>query len=92
MKNKFVSQGVIDVTTERYEQVFKHGFDVRNDQYYSAMELRSAAMYALTLENQYWPNNWNTVWRDKITKKTVEQRMAVAGAFCCAEIDRLKQL
>ncbi len=84
--------GIEEITEERFEQINKHGFDVSNDQYYSKGELMQAAKFCLDPLNESWPNGWDEHYKLKIQKKSLIQRIRVAGAFYAAEIDRLKAL
>lgn len=82
------SAGARKITLERLDQLNKHGFDAAHDDYQNG-ELIEAAMFAMN-EKVYWPRGWGIEFQMKILHKTWEQRLAVAGAFLAAEIDRME--
>lgn len=83
--------GVMRVAVERDEQINKHGFSLEEDaKYYAQGELVSAALFCLNPSNSLlWPADWDAHFMHKILAKTEEERLVVAGAFICAELDRL---
>lgn len=96
-KDKIPSTGVELIAEERREQIEKHGYDVLDDREYNeGDQLVDAAMYAITGEDKYYPNNWGEWWRSKMVAKTNAtphskiERLKIAGALLAAEIDRLK--
>lgn len=85
--------GIEIIAQERIEQVEKHCFTYRTyDQYYIKNELVSAAIFCATLDDKYWPVEWDDCIKDKIKSKTYQERIAVMGAFCAAEIDRINEV
>lgn len=90
MKQDFSKSPAIEqVAIERLEQIEKHGWTQEIDLNYEKKELRDAALYAMTLDPRWWPIGWSEHFRQKIYAKTRKQRMVVAAALLCAEIDRL---
>jgi len=84
--------GIELITKERDEQINKHGFDVTKDSGYADNELIKAALFAINPNQFEWPFYWQEIYRDKIMKKHILDRLAVAGALIAAEIDRLNAI
>ena len=84
------------IAIERYEQIDKHGrtveMDVKINDFY---QLSEAAKY-LTIPSvdglepdNFCPEGWDLdIWR-KMFGKPYKERLIIAGALICAEIDRL---
>lgn len=88
--------GISQIVDERYEQIIKHKFSTEGDnEAYKKEELKSAAMYCLTLNEEFYPQSWDNWFRNKVELK--KQRMTsdefksemcrIAGAFLAAQID-----
>lgn len=97
---KTMKTGVELIAQERKEQIEKHGFDLDKDsEFYQLEELKLAALYALTMKREFYPESWGFWWHDKMIRK--QERMAeqdfyieqlkIAGALIAAEIDRVQQ-
>lgn len=91
--------GIELIAEERKEQIEKHGFDHEKDsEDYVEQELVAAAQYALTLEREFYPANWEFWWHDKMMAKKERlsdmefriEQLKIAGALIAAEIDRLQ--
>jgi len=82
--------GIEEITEERTEQIEKHKWDVKNDEFYNNNELLKAALFAIDQNNFEWPFYWNEHFRTKIVSKSRIDQLKVAGAFIAAEIDRIK--
>ena len=90
--------GIELIAQERQEQIEKHGFNLSNDEDYSENELVSAAMYALTQEDEHYPRGWGFWFHDKMVKKEERmseeefwiERLKIAGALIAAELDRIQ--
>lgn len=82
------SLGIQKIALERWEQINKHGYDIKTDSYYSENELIKAALYAINPDMFEFPFNWDSDARDKIYLKSKIERYTVAGAFIVAAIDR----
>lgn len=91
--------GAEHIAQERKEQIEKHGFEQYIDSdFYKKGELVQAAMYAITLQEIWYPVGWGDWWRGRMTAK--KERMTdrefqieqckIAGALLAAEIDRLQ--
>lgn len=87
------------IAIERAEQIEKHGFDPDKDSdSYEGGELMEAAIYALTLNKDHYPDNWEFWWHDKMMAKRERlsehdfriEQLKIAGALIAAEIDRLQ--
>lgn len=88
---KKVTPATKEVAKERWEQIHKHGFLIQNDQYYEEGELVQAALFCISPDNPlfYWPVKWDKIFRDKIIKKSLTERMIIAATLLTAESDRL---
>lgn len=88
---KKVSPATKFVAMERWEQIHKHGFLIKNDQYYRDEELVQAALFCIKPDNPlfYWPVKWDNTFKDKILKKDLTERMIIAAALLTSEADRL---
>lgn len=106
LRNSVKSEGVEMIIKKRLEQITKHGFDSEHDDSPDNKhgELAQAAAYTLSSSSTQfaswpgdsywvdWPDSWDDYWQTKIDKKSPIEQLAIAGAFCAAEIDRLKRL
>lgn len=90
--------GIELITQERKEQIEQHGFTIAGDKSMNGeRELRSAAMYVLSNNPEYYPSNWDTWFMNKMEDKrarmTPEQfdieRLKIAGALIAADIDQI---
>jgi hypothetical protein len=84
--------GFESIAKERIEQVVKHRQFLDADRGYKKGELVKAAQFCISLDANLWPRGWNTLYRDKIKNKSIEQRYVIAGAFLAAEVDRLRDI
>lgn len=91
--------GIELIAEERREQIEVHGFDIVKDaEYYQQGELRDAALYAVTLDESYYPKSWDTWFENKMNDKEARmseeefwiERLKIAGALIAAEIDRIQ--
>lgn len=91
--------GVQLIADERqFKQIEKHGFTAEhhaiNPQWYDKGQLLFAAN-ALSLPDNdfgrfaYMPEGWDGDWFLKLMLKSYKRRLAMAGAFIAAELDRL---
>ena len=78
--------GIELIAQERKEQIEKHKW---NDKFNINYELLKMAHTALTNCEDEWPENFSTIYRDKILSKPRIEQLAIAGALIAAEIDRL---
>lgn len=83
-------EGLGAITSERLDQIFKHGYDQGHDaNYHTSWELRQCAVAILLCSGELWP--WNesdegeVLW-NRISEKSAKNKMAVAGAFVAAAI------
>jgi hypothetical protein len=83
--------GVELIAKERTEQLKKHGWDAAHDDNHKEEQLLSTALYALTEDVDYWPDDWCDDYMIKIAAKDPKERLVVAGALIAAEIDRLER-
>ena len=93
--------GIELIAQERKEQIEKHGYSVETDvEYYQRKELHRAAVYALTYDDNWYPESWGLNFKSKMeekrnnlilgTKEFEIERLKIAGALIAAEIDRLQ--
>jgi len=83
-------RGIAMITTERAEQIHKHGFDTEHDKQHTGGELLEVArsLIYLRLDWTVYPVDWPVELFHKINKKSRVEQLAVAGALIAAEIDR----
>jgi hypothetical protein len=96
-KPKTMKSGIELIAKERHEQLTKHGrtieMDVLNNGNYQLSE--AATKLAADSIGGYWPTEtlpvgWDQEIWDKMTNKSYEERLIIAGALIAAEIDRLQ--
>ena len=80
------------IAEERMEQVTKHGHILMTDAKWTNKELLRASMFCMTLNETLWPVLMGEELRDKIKTKTYNERLAIAGAFIAAEMDRKRNI
>jgi len=86
------------IAKERSEQLLKHHWSISEDRFYGHEELVSAAKFCLTLNEKDYPHSWGNWWFNKVMAKNKrmtstefrEEMLAISGALCAAEIDRLE--
>jgi hypothetical protein len=80
------------IINERHRKSEHHGFDMAfikaNSNLYDGCQLQMAASFAITLDSNYWPYNWNDVFKKNIQAMSYKERLVVAAAFLADEIDR----
>lgn len=92
----YEQDGILLIAKEREEQINKNGFSIEKDFFcYNQLELRTAAMYCITLEKALYPFGWGNWLNEKVKSK--RERMSdlefriemnkIAGAFLAADID-----
>ncbi len=84
-----LSSGTGMIVEERIKQIKVKGFDGNHDdsEHHQHEELKHAAMFLLTGDENYYPDNWIPEWKEKFSKKTKIQKLIVAGALIAAQID-----
>lgn len=82
------------IQKERNEQINKHNKQIKDDVRNNPDEqLKKAAIAMLTNDESEFPENWNFFRKERLlNNRTYKERLAIAGAFCAAEIDRLNAL
>jgi hypothetical protein len=81
--------GIELISEERKEQLEKHGWTPEHDdEVNSGGQLTQAAMYALTLDEEWYPKTWGDWFKIKVTHKPRIERNIIAGALLAADIDR----
>ena len=85
--------GIELVAQERQEQIEKHGITIEKDiEKNDGDQLRYGAMALLSGIEEDFPSEWETSLWKKLESKTEIEQLIIAGAFICAEIDRLQAL
>ncbi len=92
--------GIDLIVAERQRQIEQEGFTDDHDLQHTDGSLgQAAAFYAYppdrliskVVESYAWPKTWDARWMKKDLKSRKRQ-LAVAGALCAAEIDRIELL
>lgn len=86
---KVLSEGLDLVSKEREEQIKKHGYTITHDMKYTDGQLLDAVVSIIDQDLSRFP--FENDYFNMIMVKTPEERLAIAGALICAEIDRLKK-
>lgn len=85
--------GIELITNERNEQLEKHGIAITDDvAHNNGNQLAMAASILLIPsggEEIPAPPGWNNEHWQKMINKPYKDRVIIAGALCCAELDRL---
>lgn len=84
--------GHLLIAEERMEQFTRHGFSLEKDRRWNKQELLKASMFCITLKDDHWPIEMGIEVRDHIKNKTRNERLAIAGAFIAADMDRARNL
>lgn len=91
-----MESGIELITTERQEQLKKHGRTVEDDVSENDLGQLAEAARILSQETiplaQGAPIGWSsTIW-DRMIEKPYEKRVIIAGALLAAEYDRLTHI
>lgn len=82
--------GIEKIKKEQDEQRQKHGFTIERDREINkAGELYEAALFALTLQEKFYPGGWDEWFKNKLWGKNIKERLAIAGALIASELDRM---
>lgn len=88
--------GIAQIAAERNEMIEKHGRTVQGDVDHNSVKtdygmypLAQGAVCLLDPVMKRWPSHWNTPTVHHLKNKDYKGRLAVAGAFIAAELDRL---
>jgi hypothetical protein len=86
--------GVQLITEEREKQISKHGFTgehhFNHPEWYNKGQLIEAAVkLSNVIAYNQTPENWDGQWFTNLCRRTHKERLIIAGALICAEIDRL---
>lgn len=90
--------GVQLIGAEREKQIDKHGFTaehhVNHPEWYEEDQLPNAAVSILIPDSLCAgvPKNWDVKWFRDMMKRSVKERLVIAGALIAAELDRLNEL
>ena len=86
-------QGHNNITSERFEQVYQHGFSAEGDNRdHPNGELLDGAFFCISDDDAHYPKSFAPEYKEKLRSKTRLERLAIAGALIAAEIDRLKHI
>jgi hypothetical protein len=80
--------GIELIANERLEQLNKHNCSFEHDSEHISEELKWAAAYLLTKDENLFPD-WDFKYFMKFKEKEGIEALKVAGALIAAEIDRL---
>jgi hypothetical protein len=83
------TEGVALIHAERNEQLNKHGYDAAHDDTLQQDQLVDAAVALITEDPERWPQDMDRAVFNTASEKDTVGRLAVAGAFIAAELDRL---
>lgn len=88
------------ISSERFEQIEKHGYTKDWDIGYENYELSKAAVLLIYNPEEASPldvfgkialPNWNQELLVKMDRKTYKERLIIAAALLAAEIDRIQE-
>lgn len=83
--------GIQLISEERDEQISKHGYSMSHDVNVNFDgELITAALGVISGSDRSFPPDWDLVQVRYMCAKPYKERLAIAGAFIAAEIDRLQ--
>jgi hypothetical protein len=93
MREQTMITGIELIAEERREQIEKHGRTIERDvKENPAGQLIIGAMNLLH-KKCYWQDfdaSWNRVICERMAKKSIKERLIIAGALIAAELDRLQ--
>jgi len=92
MVKSIFGNGCQIICEERWEEIFKHGWNLERDQDYANEELLKAALFCIDQKRFEFPWGWMESYRTKILYKSRIDQLKVAGALIAAEIDRLENI
>lgn len=93
--------GIELIAIERQEQIEKHSYTIMRDVAYNSSPTGPFKMlpFKIVVGNLMgiiggvpYPENWSEEAIDKMRSKTELEKLITAGAFICAEIDRLNAM
>jgi hypothetical protein len=85
--------GIELIAEERQEQIEKHGRTIEHDVKHNNCGELIQAIEALVNDNYSgFPQGWDETICKKIFSKAGVEKLAMIGAFCAAEIDRVQYL
>ncbi len=76
------------IKTEQLKQREKHGYTEQHDDEHYNGELKKAALYALTMKEEYKQNGFDE-FESKMEQKNKVQKLIIAAALLASEIDRI---
>ncbi len=89
-----LDSGLDMIRKERENQIVFEGFSAEHDDKNVNEELAQAAAYYALPEGRepapFFPETWDPKWNKKGKHSRIRQ-LAIAGALCAAEIDRLRR-
>jgi len=82
--------GIELIAQERLEQKVKHGRSVKYDAQINQFgELKDAAVALIEGDIEYMPAEWDQTICNYMMRKSLKERLIIAGALIAAELDRL---
>lgn len=80
-------KGIDYIRAERQKQLRK--YENAEDDRHTNGQLVKAAIYALTQDNDIYPDDWTFTFKNSIKDREQVDRLSIAGALIAAEIDRV---
>lgn len=86
------------ISTERQDQLLRHGYTIEDDVIFNSKnQLAIAAATLLTYDGdekvlETPPLGWNKILWKKMLSKPYKERVATSGALAAAEIDRISAM
>ena len=81
--------GIELIAIERQEQIKKHNYNANHDGQHDNGELISAAIFAITLDDE-WKQKGFGKFEKRMQTKFIKDRLIITGALIAAEIDIMK--
>jgi hypothetical protein len=81
------------IAIERQEQLEKHKHTIESDKnFYNDGQLLEVAGALISTDMVGVPDNWNVKQFNYMMSKKHKEKLIIAGALICAEIDRLQAI
>jgi len=78
------------ITTERNEQIEKHGRTLKYDKMNNSTgQLAMAAVALIENDGDKFSQTWDKAICEKMINKSYQERLVIAGALIAAELDRI---
>ena len=89
--------GIELIAQERLEQIEKHSRTIEQDVDLNRNQQLSIAAsklcsYEMDIPDFFEPDGWDSKIWEHMTEKPYKERLIIAGALICAEIDRIQSI